>query len=60
MRQLKVDGIAGATADPVCKDAMLKNDSSQTPCGWLEWLSAVVDTSRSFSGPHAILPCGGG
>ena len=56
----KVDGTAGATADPVCEGAMLRNDSSWTPCQWLEWPGAALDTSRSSSGSQTILPHGGG
>ena len=55
----KVDGTAGATAEPVCEGAMLKNDSSQTPGQWMEQLGAAVDASRSSLGSQAMLPLGG-
>ena len=56
----EVDGTAGATAEPVCEGAMLKNDSSGTLCQWIEWPGAAVDASRSSSGSRAMLPLGGG
>ena len=56
----EVDGTAGATAEPVCEGAMLENDSSRTPCGWLEWPCTAVDAFMSSSRSQAILPHGGG
>ena len=43
----EVDGTAGAPVEPTSEVAMLENDSSQTPCQWLDQPGAAVDASRS-------------